>query len=101
MFLANFGTLQLDFGTFAAWGNSLATGGFKNFYTGWSDYLPGYLYVLWLLGKINLILPSIQTITFKLPAILGDLLTGYLIYKIVLKYKNEKWASIASILYVF
>ena len=44
------------------------------------DYLPGYLYVLWILGKINLVLPFLQTITFKLPAIFADIATGYLIY---------------------
>jgi len=83
LFLANFGTLQLDHGTFVAWANSLALNGFKTFYDGWSDYLPGYLYVLWFLGKVNLLIPSFQTILFKLPAILADLATGYLIYKII------------------
>mgnify|MGYP001558558194 FL=1 len=97
LFLANFGTLQLDHGTFVAWGNSLTSGGFKNFYNGWSDYLPGYLYVLWILGKINLVLPFLQTITFKLPAIFADIATGYLIYKII----GNKKGIIFSILYLF
>lgn len=87
LFLANFGTLQLDHGTFVSWANSLATNGFKDFYGSWSDYLPGYLYVLWVLGKMNLIIPQLQTLTFKFPAILADLLTGLLIYRIV---KNKK-----------
>lgn len=101
LFLANFGTLQLDHGTFVAWGNSLATNGLKNFYTGWSDYFPGYLYLLWPLGKINLLFPDIQTLLFKLPAIFADIATGFVIYKIVSKLKNEKTGIIFSLLYLF
>lgn len=101
LFLANFGTLQLDQGTFVAWGNSLAINGFKTFYSNWSDYLPGYLYVLWPLGKINLIFPYLQTILFKLPAIMADVATGYLLYVIVLKLKNRKWAKTTTLLYLF
>ncbi|EKE06359.1 MAG: dolichyl-phosphate-mannose-protein mannosyltransferase family protein [uncultured bacterium] len=97
MFLANFGTLQLDHGTYVAWASSLATSGLKHFYSDWSDYLPGYLYILWILGKINLVLPGLQTLTFKLPAILADIATGYLIYKIV----GKKRGILFSILYLF
>lgn len=101
LLISSFGTLQLDHGTFVAWASSLATDGFKNFYSGWSDYLPGYLYVLWFLGKINLIFPAFETILFKLPAIFADVATGYLIYKIVSKLKNQKWGQIGAILYLF
>ena len=51
--LSFFGTLHLDQGTFIAWSNILVRDGFKNFYNSWSDYLPGYLYFLWGLGKLN------------------------------------------------
>ncbi len=101
LFISNFGTLQLDHGTFVAWGNSLALNGLINFYTGWSDYLPGYLYVLWGLGKINFLFPVFQTILFKLPAILADLITGYLIYRVISKHKGENAGIITSILYLF
>ena len=101
LFIASFGTLQLDHGTFVAWANSLATGGFKSFYLGWSDYLPGYLYILWLLGKINLLFPALETILFKLPAILADIGTGYLIYKIVKNLKDEKWGITTALIYLF
>ncbi len=107
LFLANFGTLQLDHGTFVAWAGSLATSGLKNFYNGWSDYLPGYLYVLWILGKINLIFPSLQTLTFKLPAIFADIATGYLIYRILSAKGGPgsdwkgNWPTIGAVLYLF
>lgn len=97
LFLSNFGTLQLDQGTFVAWANSLALNGFKTFYEGWSDYLPGYLYVLWILGKVNLLIPNFQTVLFKLPAILTDVATGYLIYKII----GGKKGLLFSFFYLF
>lgn len=102
LFLANFGTLQLDHGTFVAWANSLASNGFKTFYNDWSDYLPGYLYVLWFLGKLNLQISNLQVILFKIPAILADLTTAYLIYFILNKQKNtKKWAIFTSVIYLF
>ncbi len=75
--------------------------GFKNFYNSWSDYLPGYPYVLWLLGKINLwgLLP--ENLLFKTPAIVSDLLTGLLIYKILSKSRSEKWGLIGAAAYIF
>lgn len=109
LFIANFGTLQLDQGTFIAWSNSLVEGGLKNFYNGWSDYFPGYLYILWCLGKINAFVPQAQTILFKLPAIIADILTGFLIFKIVTKFSSDQKLPlggknaglISSIIYLF
>ena len=90
-----FGTLRLDQGTFTAWSRILADGGLNNFYNSWSDYLPGYLYILWFLGKIRGAIPEV--LLYKLPAILADLATGFLIYRIV----GKKRGLIASALYVF
>ncbi len=101
LFIANFGILDLDQGTFIAWAKNLSENGFGTFYDSWSDYFPGYLYVLYLLGKINSILPELQTILFKLPAIFADLITGYLIYKVILNIGKEKTAIIVSSLYLF
>lgn len=95
----NLGTLELDFNTFLAWSINLAENGFRNFYNGWSDYFPGYLYVLWFLGKIKGILPDI--ILYKLPAILADLATGFLIYKIAGSIKGKKLGLVAAGIYLF
>lgn len=99
--LSYFGTLKLDQNTFIAWSNVLVEGGLKNFYAGWSDYLPGYLYILWFLGKAQDLIPISQTLLFKLPAIISDVATGFLIYKIVSKVKNEKLGLLSSAFYVF
>ncbi len=99
--LFNFGTLRLDQGTFIAWSNILVNGGFKHFYSGWSDYLPGYLYVLNILGQIAKLHIISETLLYKLPAILADLATGYLIYKILKKKASDKWSLAGAALYIF
>jgi dolichyl-phosphate-mannose-protein mannosyltransferase len=99
--LSFFGTLSLDHGTFVGWGYYLVRDGFRNFYNSWSDYLPGYLYVLWALEKINLLNIYPQQVLFKIPAILADIATGLFIYKILLKSKGEKWGIAGSIIYLF
>ena len=84
LFLSSFGTLALYFNTYLAWSNRLIATGFKSFYQIWSDYLPGYLYILWFLGKLKLLLPLLPTLTlYKLPAILADVASAYLIFKLV------------------
>lgn len=99
--LSSFGTLELDQNTFIGWSNRLIEVGFGRFYDTWSDYLPGYLYVLWALGWIKEAISFPSVLLFKLPAILSDVLTGFLIYKIVGKLKNKRWGMIASGLYLF
>lgn len=99
--LSQFGTLELDFNTFRAWSNQLVSNGFGSFYNSWSDYLPGYLYVLWLLGKISSALPSLpQVLLYKLPAILADIGTGIFIFYAV-RHFREKWALPAAAIYLF
>lgn len=96
------GTYHLDVNTFISWSKTLASKGFSSFYqNAWSDYLPGYLYVLYLLGKVKDAISIDQLFVFKLPAILADLATGYLVYKIVENIKGKKFALISSALYVF
>lgn len=102
VFLYKTGTFFIDVNSFIAWSNSLAQEGFKNFYSSvWSDYLPGYLYVLWFLGKLGSFIRLDQLFLFKLPAIVSDLATGYLIYLIVKKIRDPKMGLIASAFYIF
>lgn len=107
LILSPYGTHMGDMNTYIAWGMDIASNGFYGFYDRvWSDYLPGYLYILALLGTISsglqnspLILPDY--ILFKLPSILSDLATGYLIFLITRKFAPEKWAFISSVIYLF
>src|SRR5258708_6328932 len=100
--LSPFGTLTLDQNTFIAWSMRLRDIGFSRFYMGnWSDYLPGYLYIINVLGHIGGINTLTQTLLYKLPAIISDVGTGYLIYRIVTKLKGERWGLISASLYLF
>jgi dolichyl-phosphate-mannose-protein mannosyltransferase len=65
-----------DLKIFRAWAMRLDEVGLQRFYdAGWADYPPGYLYVLWLIGKA-----SVQPgwLLLKLPAILGDLALAWI-----------------------
>lgn len=99
--LSFFGTLELDYNTFLGWSNRLVEVGFSNFYESWSDYLPGYLYILYALGKLKTIAPIFEIIIYKLPAILADLGTGYLLYCLVGELKNKRVAFFISLAYLF
>lgn len=101
-FLYKYGTYNWDFGTFLSWSNTLVQKGFLNFYkNAWSDYLPGYLYVLALLGHIKILFRVDQVLLYKLPAIFADLATTYYIYQIINKEKGETWARVGAIFYAF
>jgi predicted membrane-bound dolichyl-phosphate-mannose-protein mannosyltransferase len=100
--LSFFGTLELDFNTFIAWSYRLVNLPLSYFYKEWSDYLPGYLYILFVLGKIKEVLNFLPNeILYKLPAIFADLFSGVLVYKIVKEIKGEKLAFLFLILFIF
>jgi len=102
LFLAPYGTLWLDMNTWIGWSSRLVKVGFSRFYNLWSDYLPGYLYILWFLGQIKAFFPVLPNeALFKLPSILADLATGYLIFLLVKNLVGRKTAFLASALYVF
>lgn len=101
LFFSPYLTLMVDQNTFIGWSERLVEVGFSKFYDSWSDYLPGYLYILWSLGKMKAILPIPPVILYKLPAIVADLLTGLIIFKIVKKLRSKKIALLASALYLF
>ena len=100
--LSFFGTLEIDFNTFVAWSQRLVNLPFPDFYKAWSDYLPGYLYFLFILGKIKNALPFLPNeILYKLPAIFADLISGFLLYRIIKSLKGEKIAFWALFFYLF
>lgn len=100
-----FFTVEYDMYTFQAWGNILANNGSGDFYNGWSDYLPGYLYVLWFITIIykwllaqSLLIPI--DIFYKLPSILSDLGNFVFIYLIVKKFASQRWALLTGLAYL-
>ncbi|MGH2372616.1 MAG: hypothetical protein ACRDIC_03945 [bacterium] len=79
-----YGGFPVDIGTFKAWANHLAERGPAAFYgAGFADYLPGYLYVLWVIGEFHKIVrfndPAFL-FALKLPAAVADMATAWLVF---------------------
>jgi len=100
---------HIDISTFGAWANMLTRNGFAAFYGTpyFTDYPPGYMYVLWLIGNIAGWLevvfgsPAHGTL-LKLPAIIFDLATVLFIYKIAKKFNaSRNFAAVAALIYAF
>ena len=107
---------ESDIGTFTAWALNLAERGPGSFYAtaGFADYPPGYLYVLWLIGGLgNFLAPLANTdvasatgALIKLPAILADVLVGFILYRVVRSWRAphpdaHRVALIAAAIYLF
>jgi Gpi18-like mannosyltransferase len=102
--------LWIDMNSFRGWASGLAQSGFGNFYSSmWSDYPPGYLYVLWLTGKIyQLFDPALQHTNgtlfialVKLVPTLADIGGAILIWQILKERIPRNSAYVASLSYAF
>jgi len=98
---------ETDTACFYSWANMLWENGFANFYSPdyFCDYPPGYLYVLYGLGGLLHVfdldtLSGGSLLIIKLPAILCDMVTGYLVYHYAGKYFSRKTALLLSACYL-
>jgi dolichyl-phosphate-mannose-protein mannosyltransferase len=98
---------KVDVDAWFAWAIRMYELGPSHFYSMeiWTNYTPGYLYVLWFLGWLRELF-SLDTSLFysvilKLPSILAELILALFIYKEVLKASDKKWAILSSILILF
>lgn len=106
LLLAYLPGFSFDIDAWFAWAIRLEDLGFRQFYSDsvWTNYTPGYLYVLYLLGFLNSIFHfSGDTfhIILKLPAIIADLFIAVFIYKILEYRTSYQSAKIAVILFLF
>lgn len=99
---------ETDMNCFLIWGDIVYNDGFKAFYVSesFTDYPPGYMYILYVVGWIRSVFgiswESVLSIVMtKMPAILADLGTGYLIYKVASKKFKESGAALLSAVYLF
>lgn len=97
-----------DLYTFMGWADRVVTQGMGNFYQEgvFADYPPGYMYILYLLGTIKSVFGLETTsvaarLLFKLPAILGDLIAGMIIYRSGQKKFGKGLALGLMLLYLF
>ncbi len=78
----------IDLGAFQFWSVNLAEQGPWNFYSDdfFSDWAPGYLYVLWFIGGLDSIFQFSGDqfwYILKLPSIAADIASAYLLYRIL------------------
>lgn len=93
-----------DLNTFKNWSTTVAEN-FSQFYQGrnTSDYPPLYIYMLFLIGKIGSLsaLSPYFTLLLKLPSIVADIATSFLIYKLAKKYLSVEISILLSAFYTF
>lgn len=97
-----------DLSCFKSWSTLAYQGGLPNFYfsDAFTDYPPGYMYVLWLLGAIQSWFQigydsTLFTVLIKLPAIICDLITGYFLYRLIRDRGGNVLAMCAAVFYLF
>ncbi len=100
-----YGGFPTDIGTFKAWAAAMAEKGPAGFYGGgFADYLPGYMYVLWLIGELHAALRfSDQALLFvlKIPAAAADLLGAFLIWRLAARFSGARPALLIAIVYLW
>ncbi|WP_409341995.1 phospholipid carrier-dependent glycosyltransferase [Paenibacillus sp. MBLB4367] len=94
--------------TFRAWADRLAEVGLSHFYTGeqFSDYPPGYMYVLYVIGTIRQAFgfgfdAPAYLLLIKLPAIIADILSAYMLFKIARSRLSAGIGFGLALLYAF
>ena len=103
IYLSTLIAFEGDFGTWQSWGRALSNDGFSQFYNkNWCDYMPGYLYILWILNELHAAMPWLSVyILFKLPANLSDLGISILIFVALKPIASTRIAMISSLAYFF
>ncbi len=112
-----FSGFRIDISDFAIWAGRMASGGPGQFYAGpgLSDYPPGYMYVLWLIGGIGSWLKPIlggvdvSAGLVKVPGMLADIGAGWLIFIYARRFgdgwlgrwSGERLGLVAAALYLF
>ncbi len=97
---------ESDMSCFYNWSEIVFKDGFKNFYTSefFTDYPPGYMYILYVIGFIKNVFkcsPEVTYMILKLPAIICDLLCGYIVYRLAERHNNPKIQNLLTIFFLF
>ncbi len=90
---------KVDLGAFRFWADYLATHGPWGFYDQdfLHDYMPGYMYVLWLVGLVGKVAGGVGDL-IKIPPILADLAIGWLVYSMVTELGGRRSLAIGGAL---
>ncbi|MBI2600027.1 hypothetical protein HYW43_03880 [Candidatus Daviesbacteria bacterium] len=78
-----------DIGLWIYWASEIDRIGFRNFFDiiSWTDYLPFYFYILFIIQKLIQLFAITDPLIFKMPAILADIGTAYLIYLLAKRWQ--------------
>ena len=103
--LASIHGFGIDTGTFQSWAGTLSHDGPWNFYKPdtFTDYAPGYMYVLLVIGEMDKLLHFTNhqwEYVLKLPSIVADLGSAYLLYRMLDKEKAAVQLA-ATAIYLF
>ncbi len=108
IFAAGYIGYPTDMQCFWWWALAVFENGPGEFYhlEAFTDYPPGYMYILWPIGALLKLCGSTAVTTFsaiivKMPAMICDLLIGYVIYRIASKYTSHKYSMIFAAAYMF
>ena len=94
---------KTDMACFVGWSDSLFNDGLGSFYTseGFHDYPPGYVYVMYILGALKALFDpqgGALQLLIKMPAIIADLVSGYIVYRVASKkFGNDVSAVLAAL----
>ncbi|MFA6309459.1 MAG: glycosyltransferase family 39 protein [Clostridia bacterium] len=74
-----------------------------NIYSGWVDYPPFFMYVFFIVGKISAFLgqSQVSTLLIKLPSIIADLVTAFMLFKLAKKQFGMELGLLAAAVYAF
>lgn len=99
---------ETDMNCFLLWSQNVFDEGLSKFYLSDSfhDYPPGYMYILYIVGAIRALFSwawdsKASIVLTKLPAIIADMFTAYLIFKIASKRLKKSGAAFLSAVYLF
>ena len=95
-----------DMSCFSAWSSRVFENGYKSFYSPevFTDYPPGYMYVLWILGAVRSMFSMSEGafyILLKTPAIVCDMVTAALLYRLAAKHMSGSAALAAAAVWIF
>lgn len=95
-----------DISCFKSWAQMAYNGGLGSFYTSdaFTDYPPGYMYVLWVIGMLQSVLgldytSTAYTLLVKLPAIICDIAAIWFVYRLTEKKLSATAALCCSLVY--
>lgn len=107
LLLAGGNSHQIDMACFKAWASAASANLFGFYDTGmFADYPPAYIYVLAIVGQIARMLGLVNiqwayNILIKLPSILADIVTAFIIFRLAEKNMKESKALLISAAYIF